>query len=193
MRVPTDPEQPVKTIHYLMTALLLFVSAAYGNGNECAFDAKGLASLKIGDPENRIREVFAGGYDVTEHGGGIAQRRVEIRKASSKEKLYSFSLSNRDEVVFIDIFADCRNADGIGVGTRLGDARKKYGNAKLETSDVGYFVVFDRMPTIGFLLEHRNLPEKLRNLPDDSMSAKSERSILAASATKFSQIRIYPQ
>jgi hypothetical protein len=193
MRLPADPEQPVKTIGFRLMALLLFVTPTYGNGGECAFDSKGLGQLKIGDPESKVRDIFASGYGITEHSGGIAQRRVEVRKSSSNGKLYSFSLSNDDRVMFIDIFGACKNADGIGIGSRLGDARKRYGKAKLEPTDAGYFVIFDRIPTIGFLLENKDLPKKLRNLPDDSTSTKSERSILATSNARFLQIRIYPE
>jgi len=193
MRVPADPEQPVKTIQFGLIVLLLFISPAYGNGGECAFDSKGLARLRIGDPESKVRELFASGYGIAEHSGGTAQRRVEVRKSSSNEKLYSFSLSNDDRVVFIDIFAACKNADGFGIGSRLGDARKRYGKAKLEPTDAAYFVVFDRIPTIGFMLESNDLPKKLRNLPDDSISTKVERSILATSGARFTQVRIYPE
>src|SRR5256885_2904426 len=132
MRLPAYPEQPVRSVNSALILLLLFIHPAYGNGLECAFDSKGLGSLKIGDPETKIREIFASGYGVTEHSGGIAQRQVEVRKSSSNEKLYSFSLSNDDRVVFIDVFGACKNADGIGIGSRLGDARKRYGKAKLE-------------------------------------------------------------
>ena len=183
----------MKPVHFLLVALLLFITPAYANGGECAFDAKGLERLKIGDPETKIREVFAKGYDIIEDSGGMAQRRVEIRKSSSTLRLYSFSMNNSDQVIFIDIFSACKNADGIGIGSRLGDARKRYGKAKLESTDAGYFVIFDRIPTIGFMLENKDLPKKLRNLPDDSLSAKAERSILATPSAKFSQIRIYPE
>lgn len=183
----------MKPIHSLLVAFFLFTAPAYGNGTECAFDAKGLERLKVGDPETKIRELFGSGYKITEHSGGMAQRRLDIGKSSSDESLYSFSLSNSERVIFIDILGACKNADGIGIGSRLGDARAKYGKAKLEPADIGYFVIFDRIPSIGFMLENKDLPKKLRNLPDDSMSAKSERSILATSNAKFSRVRIYPE
>lgn len=183
----------MRTITFVLAASLLVAAPAYGNGDTCVFDARGLATLRIGDPESKVREVFASGYKTTEHSSQRAQRRIEVRRLSSDEKLYSISLSNSDQVMFIDILDACKNAEGVGIGSSLGDARRRYGKAKLEPADVGYFVIFDRIPTIGFMLANTDLPKKLRNLPDDSMSAKAERAILAASKAKFTQVRIYPE
>jgi|SRR6266850_1352843 len=183
----------MRAIDFAFMALLVAMRPVYGNDFECVFDSKGLGSLNIGDPESKIRDVFATGYGITERSGGIAQRQVEVRKSLSNEKLYSFSLSNDGRVVLIDVFSACKNADGIGTGSRLGDASKKYGKASLEATDAGYFVVYNTIPTVGFKLENKDLPQKLRNLPDDSISTKTERSILATSNARFSQIRIYPE
>jgi len=193
MRVPADTEQSVRAITFVLAALLATATPAYGNGGTCLFDSKGLAGLKIGDPESKVREVFGSGYDTREHSGQMMQRRIEVRRSTSNENLYSIALGNSGEVMFIDILRSCKNADGVGIGTTLGAAKAKYGKAKLEPTDVGYFVIFDRMPSIGFMLANTDLPTKLRDLPDDSMSEKAERAILATSKAKFSQIRIYPE
>lgn len=180
-------------IQLALIAVFVIFNPAVAQTGECVFDRNGLGQIKIGDPESRIREVFSAGYDVAEQSGKTAQRRVEVLQTSSKKRLYSFSLSNDGNVVFIDIYAPCRNSDGIGLGSRLGDARKQYGKAKLEPTDTGYFVVFARIPTVGFMLNNDDIPEKLRKLPDDSITTKIERTILATSRARISQIRIYPE
>ena len=183
----------MRAIAFVLAALLATAVPAYGNGDTCLFDSKGLASLKIGDPESKVREVFGSGYDTREHPGPMVQRRIEVRRSTSSKNLYSIALGSNGEVMFIDILRSCKNADGVGIGTTLGVAKAKYGKAKLEPTDVGYFVIFDRMPRIGFMLANTDLPTKLRDLPDDSMSEKAESAILATSKAKFSQIRIYPE
>lgn len=193
MRLPADPERPVKTTKIALIAVLVILNSALAQGGECVFDRNGLRGIKVGDPEAKIREVFAAGYKVAEQSSQSAQRRVEVFQFSSNEKLYSFSLSSDGSVVFIDIYAPCRNSDGIGIGSRLGDAQKPYGKAKLEPTDTGYFVVFTRIPTVGFMLNNDDIPKKLRNLPDDSITKKIEQTILSMSHARISQIRIYPE
>ncbi len=183
----------MRTIQLALVALLVLMNPPWVYGGECVFDPKGLPQIKIGDPEQKIREAFTADYSVAERSTQGAQRRIEVLQLPSRERLYSFSLSNDGRVVFIDIYAACRNRDGIGLGSRLGDAKKRYGNAKLEPTDTGYFVVFNRMPTVGFMLNNDDLPKKLRGLLDDSIDTKAERAILAASRARFSQVRIYPE
>jgi hypothetical protein len=111
---------------------------------------------------------------------------------SSDEPAFVVGLSS-GRVFLIDSTERCATVEGIGPGVTLGRAQQIYGAGKTDPTDSGYFVWFPPRGQIEFLLDQRDIPKELRDIPDDVFSADNERAILGLSQARVSAVRVNAQ
>jgi hypothetical protein len=75
----------------------------------------------------------------------------------------------------------------------LGRAQQVYGRARIDPTDSGYFIWFERTPGVMFLLDRRDIPISLRDIPDDVISPRQERQILNLHKTRLAMTRVSAQ
>jgi len=112
-------------------------------------------------------------------------------KERSSGKTWFVLTVDRSKIVFLDIQGPCVTKERVGVGSTLGEAIKVYGRPSLSPLGGGYFVGFAAYPRLLFLLRNEDIPEALRGIPDDALSAKQTRTILAQSKARIEEMHLF--
>lgn len=148
-----------------------------------------IESIRIGDPSKNIFTFLKSKYEIKDIKNPRSARSILL--ISHGEKIIEFWIDSHDRIFLINIFAHYVTPENIGVGSTLTDAVKTYGEATIEPSDPGYFVMLEKLKNIKFLLNNNDLPKNLRNIPDDVFTSEQEKRILAIGKIRISAIQIF--
>lgn len=181
----------------LCVVIALYVAAcgapsAHSADNErrCRADARGVDGIKLGDSAEKVLRQYSSTYDVKDLGAAGAAREIRITAKGNPRAWILFTFESANRVVMIDSTFDCATREGLRVGKTLGDAVKAYGQPLLEPTDIGYYVFFDNPEGIGFLLRTSDIPEPLRDIPDDVLSDEQTDQIVSHSGARLDAIRV---
>jgi hypothetical protein len=113
-----------------------------------------------------------------------------VVKASGVLRL-KCALDSGGKVFAIDVYdPGCTTDEGIGPGSNLSSTLRAYGEGKIDPTDRGYFVFFDRLQGIEFLIDNRDIPPKLRDIPDDVLQKAQEQELLSLENAKISMVEV---
>jgi len=96
-----------------------------------------------------------------------------------------------DKVFLIDVYALFSTDKNIHPGSILSKLLDTYGKGRINPTDAGYYVFFDEMPGIQFLINSKDIPQALQNIPDDVITEKQEKEILNLKKARISAIQIF--
>ncbi len=175
--------------HNILIAILILLSInGFATDNGTIITECSVGDIKIGDNTATIKETLKSRYTIK-----IVDRPNSSREISVfKNGTVIMKLSLKDDRVFlIDVYAQFSTSKKIHSGSTLTEVFNAYGKGKINPTDSGYYVYFDGMPGIQFLINNNDVPDKLRNIPDDVISEEQEEGILNLKNAKISSIQIY--
>lgn len=146
-------------------------------------------SIRIGDSVEKVFATFGSRFQLKDLRPANAVRTVTLLRGS--EKVITFSIGPDNRIVLIDIFSDYVTEEGLGKGSALSQALRAYGEAMLTPTDQGYLLTFKKFSGVGFLLNNKDIPKKLRDIPDDTFTPNHEKKILALGAIKIVSIQMF--
>jgi hypothetical protein len=154
--------------------LILLVGSALAQNNLITND--GIEGIRIGDSANKILPYFQKPYQIIDKKEQHAARTITVLK--DNRRILEFSIDDKGGIFFIDIRGVYVTKDGVGCGSTIEDAIKAYGSPSLSPEDEGYLLYFERLKNISFLLNNKEIPKELRNIPDDVFEKKDQDRIL---------------
>jgi hypothetical protein len=113
-----------------------------------------------------------------------------VSKKSNQKRWITFAVNRNKKITMAYVEGPCATKEGVGVGSTLGEAIKAYGHPRLSPTDVGYYVGFRKIPWVTFLIDNKDISEKLRNIPDDELKPKQEKKILSNRNARIVEIRL---
>jgi hypothetical protein len=157
----------------------------------CVVDARQVGTVRLGADKNEVITALANRYAVTDETprGSATILVARLRGTRDGQPMFVVNLVN-DRAFLIDSYDHCETADGVGPGVNLGRAQEIYGPGHLEPADLGYFVSFSKARGISFLIDPRDIPERLRAIPDDVLMSEQEREILGLAHAKIIAVRV---
>jgi hypothetical protein len=161
-------------------------------GQSCLIDAGRVGDLRIGATKAEIVATLSSRYVVNEQTQpGAAPTLVGRRRSDAIGSGPAVVVNlDGDRAFLIDSYERCATKEGVGPGTTLGHAQAAYGRGQLDSTDLGYFVWFDRKKGVMFLLEDKDIPSSLRRLPDDVLTPAQESKILEVSKARILAVRV---
>jgi hypothetical protein len=189
-------EREIKMVKYILKCCIFvflfsfgqsFYNLALANSSSCVVHNNQVMSIRIGDPVDKLYEKFQCGYKLNDKIMYSSTRVIEIAK--NNKHLFNFYVDQNGQIFLIDIFY-CSTRENIGPGSTLDEALKVYGEGSIEPSDIGYFLTFENLKNILFLLNNELIPKELRDIPDDIFTEEAEKKILMIRNIKISAIRI---
>ena len=171
-------------VHIFVLVLLSSLTSctfAFSEGQTPSY--VGVESVRIGDSKAKIFPLFQSKYQIKEN-------HTTVSVLKDQKIIMNFLVDDHDYIFGIDIYSDYFTEEGIGCGSTLLEAKRAYGPAKVVPTDPGYFIQFERVSGILFLLDNDDIPKVLRNIPDDVFSAEEERSVLATVDAKINRLEI---
>jgi len=187
-------------MHYLKLARRSGVLAAFGfllvapspaRAEECRIEGDSIAGVRIGASKAEVIAQLSARYSVSEETKPYPKLIARAGVADGRPAMV-IEL-NADRVFLIDSSEKCLTKKGIGPGVTLGRAQQVYGRARVDPTDSGYFIWFDRTPGVMFLLDDRDIPLALRDIPDDVISLRQERQILSLRKARLEMTRVSAQ
>lgn len=154
----------------IVASLLALSSLACGQS--CEIDEDRVGVVRIGGSKAEIMVQLSSRYAVAElvqHGAApavVARRRGD---GTDTKPLVVVNF-DADRAFLIDSYERCATKEGVGPGTTLGRAQEIYGRGRIDSTDLGYFVWFDRKKGLRFLLGEQDMPTSLRGIPDDVLT-----------------------
>lgn len=163
-----------KLIVLVAVLFILLVGSAIAQNNLITND--GIDGLRTGDPANKILTIFHKPYQIIDKKKRHAARTITVLK--DNRRILEFSIDDKGEIFFIDIRGVYVTKEGVGCGSTVEDAVKAYGSPNLSSEDEGYLLYFEKLKNISFLLNNKEIPKRLRNIPDDVFEKKDQDRIL---------------
>jgi hypothetical protein len=146
-------------------------------------------SIGIGDQAQKIVSTFGNRYLVVDEKKAMSAR--EIKLLDQGDTVVKFTIDDKGHILLIDVYASYGTKEGIGVGSTLSDAQRAYGEGRIGPTDAGYWVTFDKLKGVSFLLNDSDIPKGLRRIPDDVITKAQEREILAIGRARIIAIEIF--
>jgi hypothetical protein len=146
-------------------------------------------SIGIGDQAEKILSAFGNRYLIQDVKAPRSAR--EIKLLDKGNLVIKFTIDDKGHIILIDVYSSYGTKEGIGVGSTLSDAEKAYGEGRVGPTDVGYWVTFEKLKGIGFLLNDSDIPSELRRIPDDVITKEKERQILGIGRARIVAIQIF--
>jgi hypothetical protein len=161
-------------------------------GQSCLIGAGRVGDVRIGATKAEILATLSSRYVVNEQTQpGAAPTLVGRRKSDAIASGPAVVVNlDGDRAFLIDSYERCATKEGVGPGTTLGHAQAAYGRGQLDSTDLGYFVWFDRKKGVMFLLDDKDIPSTLRRLPDDALTPAQESKILEVSKARILAVRV---
>ena len=159
---------------------------------QCQIEAGSVAGIRIGAVKADVIARLSAGYSLAEETkAGSSPRVIARARIGPAGGATAFVIGlDSDRVFLIDSYEKCVTKEGIGPGVTLGRAQAAYGRARIDPTDMGYFVWFDRKPGVMFLLDDSDIPASLRGIPDDVISSAQERKILGVKKARIVMTRL---
>jgi hypothetical protein len=173
----------------LVAAILIPTSSSSSTSLKKFIENGRVESIGIGDQAERIVSIFGSQYLIEDVKAPKSAR--EIRLLHKGNLVVKFTLNDRGRIFLIDVYSSYGTKEGIGVGSTLSDAEKAYGKSRIAPTDVGYWVTFENLKGIGFLLDDRDIPRELRRIPDDVITKEQEAQILRIGTATIIAIQIF--
>jgi hypothetical protein len=145
-------------------------------------------NIKIGDRADKIYSALKSKYAIETADRSNHLKEIIVRK--DKKMIMKVSLKD-DSVFLIDVYALFSTSKDIHPGSTLSEVLEAYGKGEINPTDAGYYVYYDNMPGIQFLINNQDVPKKIRNIPDDIITGDQEKQILNLKAAKIAAIQIY--
>jgi hypothetical protein len=147
--------------------------------------------IRLGDSKDQVLKQLANRYSVMEPAAHGQEATLIARAHDGNTDKPALVVYFRAGLVsIIDSYEQCATPEGIGPGVTLGRALQVYAGGKIAPTDLGYCVWFPPNEEITFLLDQRDVPDHLRNIPDDVFSADNERDILRLANARISAVRV---
>lgn len=147
--------------------------------------------VRLGASKDEVLKVLVNRYSVVEPAVPGQQTTLIVRAHGAPADQPAFVVGFHAGLVsIIDSYERCATAEGAGPGVTLGRAQQIYGAGRIDPTDIGYFVWFTQKKGTEFLLDQRDIPERLRNIPDDVLSPDNERDILGLTAARITAVRV---
>jgi hypothetical protein len=161
-------------------------------GQSCEIDGDRVGDVRIGGSKAEILAQLSSRYAVIEpKQQGAAPALVARRRGDGTDSRPLVVVNFSDDRAFlIDSHELCATRVGIGPGTTVGRAQEIYGLGRIDSTDLGYFVWFERKKGVMFLLEDQDIPTSLRGIPDDVLTPEHERQILSLDKEKIVAARV---
>jgi hypothetical protein len=161
-------------------------------GQSCEIDGDRIGDVRIGGSKEDTMAQLSSRYAVTElTQQGAAPTLVARRRGDGTESRPLVVVTfNDDRAFLIDSYELCATREGVGPGTTVGRAQQIYGLGRIDSTDLGYFVWFERKMGVMFLLEDQDIPTSLRGIPDDVLTPEHERQILSLGQAKIVAARV---
>jgi hypothetical protein len=185
---------------YIVAYACLVASQASYSQPMCLVHSGRVNNIRLGDSIETALHAFQGDFDIVEtkperpSDPMIPQgpHLFTLVGKSNHQKWITFAIEDNRTIIEVDIRGSCKTKEGIGVGSTLGEAIKVYGRPLLDTSDIGYYVGFKRIPWVFFLLNDEDIPKRLRGIADDELAPKEEKEILSHHKARITEIRLLP-
>lgn len=174
---------------FILYCLILQTSYVSASSERCIIDDGGIHSIRIGDSVPKIFSVFESQYDIRD-----IKKPDYVRQISVLDKgkvIFEFSIDSGGKIFLIDIYGHCVTKENIGRGSTLFDAISTYGQGSLDPTDRGYYVFFEKLKGVLFLLNDDDIPKELRNIPDDALTLEEEKRILSIGKIRILAIQIF--
>ena len=118
---------------------------------------------------------------------GAAERVVVF---SGDSAIGEFQVTDEGKIIQGEMTSNFVAPNGIDLRSNLGAVLDAYGKGKIDPTEAGYYVWFDKLPGISFLISNHDVPKSLRNIPDDVFTNNHERKILKLRNAKIKSIRV---
>jgi hypothetical protein len=184
----------VTMIHFrwLLGGFVLLLSCSIHAEPECVVETGRVNGVRIGGPIDQALIAFQKGFEVLEEKPkqSLDPHVFRVREKSTQKVWITFAVNRKSKITMAYVEGPCATKEGIRVGSTLGQAIRVYGAAQLSPSDLGYYVGFKKIPRVSFLLDNKDVPKKLRGIPDDELKAKEEKKILTYRNAKIVEIKL---
>jgi hypothetical protein len=176
----------------LSCILALLALPSLARGQSCDIDGEHVGPVRLGESKSKIRAQLSARYAVTEPEQNSAVPTLIARRRGDGTDSRPLVLVNflNDRAFLIDSFEFCVTKEGVGPGATLGRANDSYGQGRIDPTELGYFVWFDRKEGVRFLLDDRDIPSSLRGIPDDALTPDRERQILSLRNVRIVAVRV---
>ncbi len=170
-------------IAFLSILYVSFALADHGIITQCK-----VGDIGIGDSSDKIHKVFNSTYKIK-----IVKKPGHVKEvfvSQDHDMVMKLSVDEKDKIFLIDVYSSYSTIKNIYPGSTLSAVLTAYGKGKINPTDAGYFVYFDDLPGIQFLIDNNYVPSKLRGIPDDVINEEQEKQILNLKNAKISEIQI---
>ncbi len=173
--------------------------ASYSQPPVCEVQSGRVSSIRLGESIDQVFRAYQNDFEIVEVKPRTSTDPLipqgphlfNVVEKSSKRKWIGFWVDEEKKILEAYITAGpCATKEGIRVGSTLGQAISAYGRPELSPADVGYFVGFEKLPGIAFLLNDSDIPKRLRGIPDDELAAKQEREIVSYRRARIIEILV---
>lgn len=161
-------------------------------GQSCEIDADRVGDVRIGASKAEVLARLSSRYAVAELAQQGAAPALVARRRSGGTNSRPVVVVNfdADRAFLIDSHEPCATKEGVGPGMTLGRAQEIYGRGRVDPTDLGYFVWFERKKGVMLLLDDQDIPTSLRGIPDDVLTPDHERQILSLAKARIVAVRV---
>ena len=175
-----------KIYYFIVLSIVLFLGCA--DAYECVIKGSTIEKVGIGDPAEKVYSVFESRYRIIGEEKPHSVSTLSLYQGN--EVIMKVSLDPDNRVLFIDAYDKCVTLKQIGVGSTLRELIKTYGKGQITPTDEGYLINFKSAKSLAFLLDDRDIPKRLRNIPDDVFNESQEKEILRLKNVRVCSIKI---
>jgi hypothetical protein len=177
---------------YLFVLIFVFLSCSPLRdalaSNETISRDGAVESVKIGDSAKKIFSTFESRFQVSDVTKPQCARTITLSR--DRNTIAVFSIDGEGRIFLIEIRGIFRTVENIGHASTLADGMNLYGRGSVTPTDQGYLVTFEKMKGISFLLSNDDIPNELRNIPDDVFTPDQEKRILELGKARIVAIQI---
>lgn len=170
----------------LILSSLMFSSSVWCSPleiNECSIDG-----VEIGSNVSELYSKIGKKFIIKSYKeSGTAERIIIFMKNSV---IGEFHISDSGKIIQGEIISDFIAPQNINRRSSLGEIMKAYGRGNIDPTETGYYVWFDKFPSVSFLINNEDIPKNLRNIPDDALTKKQEISILKLKRARIKSVRV---
>lgn len=109
---------------------------------------------------------------------------------SDNNAIGEFQITDNNKIIQGEFTSNFVAPDGIDIRSKLGDILDAYGKGKIDPTDSGYYVWFDKLPGVSFLINNDDVPKNLRGIPDDIFKNIHEKQILKLRNASIKSVRV---
>jgi hypothetical protein len=170
-------------------AILIVVYASTGDADNGLITQCQVGDIRIGDSLNKITKQLKSNISIkTINKPGHIK---EVILSQGPSTLMRLSVDSKDNVLLINVYAAYSTSKNIYPGSTLSEVLAAYGEGKINPTDEGYFVYFDDVPGMQFLIDKNDVPKILRGIPDDVITERQEKQILSLGKARIKLIQIF--